>query len=72
VGWARVQPYLVVGLVVILVTAVTLILLQSAGTIHLPLLGGSGGSGSGTGSVGSLRSRGARAMVGGIAALGAG
>ena len=72
VGWARVQPYLVVMLVVILVTAVTLILLQSAGTIHLPLLGGSGGSGSGTGSIGSLRARGARVMVGGIAALGAG
>ncbi len=46
-GWPRVQPYVVVGLVVLVAVVVTLILLQSAGTIHLPLLGGSGtGSGS--------------------------
>jgi hypothetical protein len=48
VGWPRVQPYLLVALVVVLAAVVTLILLQSAGVIHLPLLGGPGGSGSGT------------------------
>jgi hypothetical protein len=40
--WSRVQPYLVVALVLFIGVAVTLILLQSAGTIHLPYLGGSG------------------------------
>lgn len=40
--WARAKPFLVVALVVFLVTAVTLILLQSAGVVHLPYLGGSG------------------------------
>ena len=40
--WARAKPYLVVALVVFLVAAVTLILLQSAGVIHLPYLGGTG------------------------------
>jgi hypothetical protein len=40
--WTRVQPVLVVILVVFLATAVTLILLQSAGAIHLPYLGGIG------------------------------
>jgi hypothetical protein len=48
VGWSRVQPYLVIALIVVLATVVTLILLQSAGVIHLPLLGGSGGGGAGT------------------------
>jgi hypothetical protein len=38
--WSKVQPYLVVVLVVFIATAVTLILLQSAGAIHLPFLGG--------------------------------
>lgn len=38
--WGRAQPYLVVVLVLFLLTAVTLILLQSAGVIHLPYLGG--------------------------------
>jgi hypothetical protein len=38
--WHKVQPVLVVLLVVFLAVAVTLILLQSAGTIHLPFLGG--------------------------------
>jgi hypothetical protein len=42
VGWHRVRPYLVVLLLVFLGVVVTLILLQSAGSIHLPLLGGSG------------------------------
>lgn len=42
VGWHRVRPYLVVLLLVVLGVVVTLILLQSAGSIHLPLLGGSG------------------------------
>ena len=39
--WPRIRPFLVVVLVLVVVAAVTLILLQSAGTIHLPLLGGS-------------------------------
>ena len=47
-GWPRVQPYLVIALVIVLAAVVTLILLQSAGVVHLPLLGGSGGSGAGT------------------------
>jgi hypothetical protein len=51
-GWSRIQPYLVVALIVVIATVVTLILLQSAGTIHLPYLGGSSPS-----SVGPLRSR---------------
>jgi hypothetical protein len=42
VTWSNVQPFLVVALIVFIATAVTLILLQSAGTIHLPFLGGSG------------------------------
>jgi len=42
VGWHRVRPYLVVLLLVFLGAVVTLLLLQSAGSIHLPLLGGSG------------------------------
>jgi len=54
VGWTRVRPYLVVALVIVLAGVVTLILLQSAGVIHLPLLGGSGGSGAGT--IDALRS----------------
>jgi hypothetical protein len=41
-SWSKVQPYLVVALLVLIGTAVTLILLQSAGTIHLPYIGGSG------------------------------
>jgi hypothetical protein len=51
-GWPRIQPYLVVALIVVIATAVTLILLQSAGTIHLPYLGGSS-----PGTVGPLRIR---------------
>jgi len=43
-GWARVRPYLVVFLVAVVVTAVTLILLQSSGAIHLPFLGGGASS----------------------------
>ncbi len=43
--WSRAQPYLAVALVVLLATAVTLILLQSAGAIHLPFLGGTGPGG---------------------------
>jgi hypothetical protein len=39
-GWHRVRPYLVIALVVLLAVAITLILLQSAGTIRLPYLGG--------------------------------
>jgi hypothetical protein len=40
--WSRAQPYLVVALVVLIAVAITLILLQSAGAIHVPFLGGSG------------------------------
>jgi hypothetical protein len=42
ISWHRVQPFLVVLLILFLATAVTLILLQSAGTVHLPYLGGNG------------------------------
>ena len=41
-SWAKVQPFLVVALIVFLAAAVTIILLQSAGAIHLPYLGGVG------------------------------
>jgi hypothetical protein len=44
--WARLRPWLVVLLIVLIAAAVTVILLQSAGEIHLPFLG-SGGSSSG-------------------------
>jgi len=44
-GWARVHPWLVVLLVVALAAAVAVILLQSAGAIHLPFLGGGSTSG---------------------------
>ncbi len=40
--WPRLQPYLVVALVAVVLLAVTLILLQTAGIVHLPLLGGTG------------------------------
>jgi len=45
-GWARVRPWLVVLLLAVLAAVVTVILLQSAGVIHLPILGG-GSAGSG-------------------------
>jgi hypothetical protein len=50
ISWARVQPFLVVALILFLAAAVTIILLQSAGTIHLPYLGGVG-----SGVIGLLR-----------------
>ncbi len=56
-GWARVQPYLVIALLVFVAVVVTLILLQSAGKIHLPLLGGSGSSGGAIGAHPVLRTR---------------
>ncbi len=40
--WSRLEPYLVVALVVVVLVAVTVILLQTAGMVHLPLLGGTG------------------------------
>ncbi len=43
--WKRIQPFVVVLMVLILVTMVTLILLQSAGTIDIPILGGASSSG---------------------------
>jgi hypothetical protein len=39
--WSKVRPYLTVALIMFVAVAVTLILLQSAGTVHLPYLGGS-------------------------------
>ena len=51
-SWSKAQPYLVVALILFIGAAVTLILLQSAGTIHLPLLGGSN-----PGTVGVVRIR---------------
>ena len=50
VTWRKVQPFLVVLLILFLAAAVTLILLQSAGTVHLPYLGGNG-----AGSLGPLK-----------------
>jgi hypothetical protein len=50
--WPRIRPYLVVALVLFVAAAITLILLQSAGVVHLPLLGGSS-----PGLVTGLRSR---------------
>ena len=50
--WSKVHPYLVVALLVFIGAAVTLILLQSAGAIHLPFLGGAN-----PGSLGPLRTR---------------
>jgi hypothetical protein len=58
VGWHRVRPYLVVLLLVFLGAVVTLILLQSAGSIHLPLLGGSG-----SGTIGAYVAPGARRVL---------
>ncbi len=40
-AWARARPFLVVLLVLFIAAVVTLILLQSAGAVHLPFLGGS-------------------------------
>ena len=39
--WSRVRPWLMVLMVVVIAAAVTAILLQSAGVIHLPYLGSS-------------------------------
>ncbi len=50
--WSRVKPYLSVFLVICVGVIIVLILLQSAGTIHLPFLGGSN-----SGTIGPLRSR---------------
>jgi hypothetical protein len=43
-GWERVRPILVIVLIVVIASAVTLILLQSTGAVHLPFLGGTGGA----------------------------
>jgi hypothetical protein len=50
--WPKIQPILVIALVVFLVTVAVLIVLQSAGTIHLPFLGGAN-----SGAVAQLRTR---------------
>ncbi len=50
--WTRIKPYLSVFLAVCVVVIIVLILLQSAGTIHLPFLGGSN-----SGTISSLRIR---------------
>ncbi len=42
-GWRQFRPLLVVVLIVVLMTGVALVLAQSAGAIHLPLLGDNGG-----------------------------
>jgi hypothetical protein len=39
-GWQQVRPVLIVLAVVVFAVAVAVILLQSAGVIHLPFLGG--------------------------------
>jgi hypothetical protein len=52
ITWSSVQPILVVVLILFLGTAVALILLQSAGTIHLPYLGGAS-----SGTIGWIRIR---------------
>ena len=52
ITWSSIQPILVVVLILFLGTAVALILLQSAGTIHLPYLGGTG-----SGTISWLRTR---------------
>lgn len=44
--WARLRPWLVALLIILIAAAVTVILLQSAGVVHLPVLG-SGGTPSG-------------------------
>lgn len=38
--WARVRPWLIVALILVLLVGAVIILLQSAGRIHLPWLGG--------------------------------
>ncbi|HEY1990793.1 MAG TPA: hypothetical protein VGG43_15100 [Acidimicrobiales bacterium] len=52
--WMRVRPALIVVLVCFLLTAAILIVLQSAGTVHIPFLGGAN---SGTVESGGLRIR---------------
>ena len=46
-GWARARPWFVMVLIVIIAASVTVILLQSAGAVHLPFLGGGGRGGAG-------------------------
>jgi hypothetical protein len=53
-SWMRVRPALTVVLIVFLLTAAILIVLQSAGTVHIPFLGGAN---SGTVELGGLRIR---------------
>jgi len=43
-GWERLRPIFVLILIVVIASAVTLILLQSTGAVHLPFLGGTGGA----------------------------
>jgi len=47
--WRRLRPVVVIGACLLAAALITLVLLQSAGVIHVPFLGGPGGSG-GTGS----------------------
>ena len=49
--WRRIRPWLVGLLIIVIAAAVTAILMQSAGTIHLPFLGGTGSTSSSTGSI---------------------
>lgn len=58
--WARVRPAVTVLLVAFLLTAAVLIVLQSAGSIHLPFLGGANSGtvgGGGLAQLGGLRIR---------------
>jgi hypothetical protein len=50
--WTRIRPVLTVFLIVCLATIAILIVLQSAGTVHLPILGGAS-----PGTVGGIRLR---------------
>jgi len=54
-GWARSRPWLVVLLVAAAAVAVTVILLQSAGVLHLPFLGGGPSGGGAAGKLPTLR-----------------
>jgi hypothetical protein len=50
--WVKARPVLTVLLILVLLTVAILIVLQSAGSIHIPLLGGAN-----SGTVGELRTR---------------
>jgi len=43
--WRWLRPVVIVGAAVLAIALISLVLLQSAGVIHLPILGGPGGPG---------------------------